>query len=90
MNIVEMCLEEISASVRCFRAAFMPATLPAGAPVVANISGVMLNMVFVILDAIEDTKRRALWPVASKIFDQNLLKINIRRPTRRWATASLQ
>jgi hypothetical protein len=46
-------------------------------------------MAFVLLDAIEGTEGRALWPIASKISDQQLLKINIGRKRRR-ATAGLE
>lgn len=90
MNVVEMCLEKISASVRCFGAAFMPGTSLARTPVFANVSRVMFNMAFVLLDAIKGTQRRALWPIASKISDQHLLKINIGGRKRRRATVGLE
>jgi hypothetical protein len=90
MNVVEMCLEEVSASVRCFRAAFMPSTFPTRGPVVAHFSGVMLNMGFVLLNAVECTKRKALRPIASKIPDRDLLKTNIPETKRGCAAVNLE
>jgi hypothetical protein len=83
VNIVEMCLEEIPTSVGCFRTAFVPSTFPAGTPLAANLLSVVFNVTFVLLNAIEHAKRKTMRPIASKISDRNLRKINIRKPRRR-------
>jgi hypothetical protein len=84
VNIVEMCLEDISAPVGCFWATFVPSALPTRTPAVAHVLGVLLNVAFVLLNAIEHTQRRALRPIAPEIFDRDVLKIELRRPRRRW------
>jgi hypothetical protein len=68
----------------------MPSTFPTNGPVFAHVPGVMLNMGFVLLNAIECTKRKALRPIASKIPDRDLLKANIPETKRGCAAVNLE
>ena len=85
MDIVDMCIEKVSALVGRLRPAFVPGTSSIGTPIAANLLGVKLDVDFMFLDTVEFTKGRALRPIAPKVSHREITAIIYINPRSRRA-----